>query len=49
MEVDEVREIFKIGEMLDRTRECVCVCVRERDCVSERERKSFDIDCKIQR
>ena len=46
-----MREIFKIGEMLDRTRECVGVCVRERerDCVSERERKSFDIDCKIQR
>ena len=32
-----MREIFKIGEMLDRTRECVCV--RERYCVSERERE----------
>ena len=33
----QMREIFKIGEMLDRTRECVCV--RERYCVSERERE----------
>ena len=37
-----MREIFKIGEMLDRTRECVGVCVREREreivLVRERER-----------